>query len=323
MFARFCLNRKRIYPILVVSTMSSGKSTLINALLGTDLLPSRNRACTAKALPILGNHAKPRFELHMIDKEGKYRFFPQAAKTEISRFNQTREGAEMILTGAIPEIYNSRKSILLLDTPGINNSMEQSHERVTKEVLKEYSEGLILYVMNAQQIGTYDDRHFLDFVVKQLADNPKLQIIFAINKMDLVDPAREKLEELLENCRQYLKARGIEDPVLLPVSAGSALVFQKALQGEMLSELEEEDLVRNYRHFKREGFSLADYASIPGRGGAADVFTIDGTDYTRAGLSGALENTGIPLLKKTINEIFLRSLKMRSPGIKKERVKNG
>ncbi len=40
----------KVYPTLVVSTMSSGKSTLINAIVGSELLPSMNRACTARAV---------------------------------------------------------------------------------------------------------------------------------------------------------------------------------------------------------------------------------------------------------------------------------
>lgn len=45
----------KVYPTLVVSTMSSGKSTLINAIVGSELLPSMNRACTARAVAILDN----------------------------------------------------------------------------------------------------------------------------------------------------------------------------------------------------------------------------------------------------------------------------
>ena len=42
------INENEVYPMVVMATMSSGKSTLINALLGQQILPSRNEACTAK-----------------------------------------------------------------------------------------------------------------------------------------------------------------------------------------------------------------------------------------------------------------------------------
>ena len=68
MFERLNFNMKRVYPTLVVSTMSSGKSTLINSLVGAELLPSSNRACTAKSIAILDNDQKTRFGIHSIDK---------------------------------------------------------------------------------------------------------------------------------------------------------------------------------------------------------------------------------------------------------------
>ncbi len=45
--------RKPYFRINVVATMSSGKSTLINALLGKKLFPSRNEACTSSIIEIL------------------------------------------------------------------------------------------------------------------------------------------------------------------------------------------------------------------------------------------------------------------------------
>ena len=47
------IDTKKIFPMLVIATMSSGKSTLINALLGQQILPSKNEACTAKTYSIL------------------------------------------------------------------------------------------------------------------------------------------------------------------------------------------------------------------------------------------------------------------------------
>ena len=47
------INENEIFPMVVMATMSSGKSTLINALLGRQILPSRNEACTAKMYSIL------------------------------------------------------------------------------------------------------------------------------------------------------------------------------------------------------------------------------------------------------------------------------
>ena len=47
------VNTDRMYPMLVMATMSSGKSTLINALLGEHILPNKNEACTSKIYSIV------------------------------------------------------------------------------------------------------------------------------------------------------------------------------------------------------------------------------------------------------------------------------
>lgn len=315
MFEKLKFNQNRVYPTLVVSTMSSGKSTLINALVGTDLLPSMNRACTAKAVAILDNDTKSKFEIHAVDSEEKYSFIEEATKKVVTDFNKSNDVSEMIIEGEIRGIKNSKKSLLLIDTPGINNSMDLSHELQTMKVLDEYPEGLILYIINAQQIGTYDDSSFLTIIANKLAANPKFNILFVVNKMDLIDPDRENPEELMMNCRKYIQSKGIERPILVPVSASSALLFKKVLLGKELTEKEEEDFLKSYRHFRREGFSLKDYISNPRMGELSNLVEIDGKTYSRAQIFAALDNTGIPYLESLIDETMVRSLKMRAPKI--------
>lgn len=315
MFEKLSFSMNKVFPTLVVSTMSSGKSTLINALVGTELLPSMNRACTAKAVAILDNDMKPQFEIHAVDKTGNYSLINKATKKAVVDFNKSNDVSEMIIEGEIKGIRNSKKSLLLIDTPGINNSMDVSHEAATKKVLDEYPEGLILYVINAQQIGTYDDSNFLSLVAHKLKENDKFQILFVVNKMDLIDPYKENPKELIDNCRNYIISKGFENPTIVPISAGSALLFKKALAGSELSEIEEENFARMYKQFKREGYSLKDYLISSRRGELSEKVEVDGSSYTKAQIYAALDNTGLPFLERQIDEMLVRSLKMRAPKI--------
>lgn len=315
MFERLKLDMSKVYPTLVVATMSSGKSTLINALVGTDLLPSMNRACTAKAVAVLDNDLKTQFAIHAVDEHGNYSYIEQATKQIIAEYNKSNKTSEMVVEGEIQGIRNSKKSMLLIDTPGINNSLDSAHEMITRQVLEDYSEGLILYVINAQQIGTNDDSLFLTYIAQKLKENPKFSILFAVNKMDLIDPERENPEELIENCKNYIESKGILAPVLIPISAASALLFKKVLQNKSLSEKEKEDFIKNYRYFKREGLSLQDYVELSERGLLSKEIQIDEKKFTRAQVYAALENTGIPFLEKVIDETMIKSLKMLAPAI--------
>ena len=319
MFEMFSINMKHIYPVLVVSTMSSGKSTLINALLGKELLPSRNTACTVRAAAVLNNDAREQFGVHMVDEAGKYCFVEQDTEKAVADYNQSNKVDEIIIEGNIQGIRSSQKAFMLIDTPGLNYCLDLLHEKVTREVLDEYQKGMILYVINATQMATNDDSNSLNLVVRKIKDNPDLKVIFVINKMDKIDPDREKLYELVENCREYVHRQGIEDPILIPVSAKSALIFQKALNKEPLSQTEKEDFARNYTRFKRDGYSLVDYASIPGCRNGKETLNVGGKEYTCAGICAALENTGVPLLKRKIDEVLTASLKVEAPEIKVKR----
>lgn len=316
MFEILGLNMKQIYPALVVSTMSSGKSTLINAIIGKELLPSSNCACTAKAAAVLDNDSKPHFGLHVVDEEGRYYFRERATGRDIAEFNKANNVDEMIIEGDIHGIRNGQKALLLVDTPGLNYCMDRSHEMVTKEVLDFYQSGLILYVMDVQQIGTYDDSNAMKLIVKKIKDAPDFKVIFVINKMDDIDPEKEKLGELVENCRKYIQEQGIEKPVLIPVSARSALLLKRVINREVLSLEETEDFECSYKRFKRSGYSLVDYLSVPGRSNGGKILTVGSKEYTCAELYAALDNTGLPFLERKIDEVLALSSKVVGPEIK-------
>ena len=57
------------YNVAVCATMSAGKSTFINAMLGSDYIPSKNEACTAKITTIRDND-----NLNKIMQKNKGRF---------------------------------------------------------------------------------------------------------------------------------------------------------------------------------------------------------------------------------------------------------
>lgn len=315
MFEKLTFNKDSVYPALVVSTMSSGKSTLINALVGTELLPSMNRACTSRVMAILDNDKMNNFVAYIVDRNNKYSRIDHVDKRKVIEFNKSHDIEEMIIEGEIKGVRNSKKSLLLIDTPGINNALNSSHEQITKGVLNEYKESLILYVINAQQIGTYDDSDFLDYIANKVNQNSSFNIIFVINKMDLIDPEKENVQQVVNNCCTYIKNKGFETPTIIAVSAESALIFKKVLKKVPLSEFEEENFERNFNYFKRKDFSLVDYAILGDGRNINKKIIIDGNTYNNAQIMAALENTGIPLLEREIDQRIIRISKMNAPGV--------
>lgn len=319
MFEILSFNKKQIYPVLAVSTMSSGKSTLINAIMGSELLPSQNTVCTTKAVAVLDNDARPQFGIHAVKKDGTYCFREYISEKDVSDFNKTNDVKEMMIEGDIRGIRNNRKSLLLVDTPGLNYFMDQSHEKITKEILneyfKEYQEGLILYVINARQIGVNDEVEGIKLVVEKLKENPNFKIIFVINKMDTLDPAKENPGVLVKNCRKEIQKLGIEKPFLVPVSAASALLFKKVINRQSLSFTDCENFEYQYKHFKRSGFSLEDYMDVPGYRNKGEFLTIGSKQYTRAEIYAALNSTGIPFLEREIDKVLSGVPKVEEPKV--------
>lgn len=221
----------------------------------------------------------------------------------------------MILEGQIKGIKNNKKSLLLIDTPGVNNCMDLTHASVTNEMLETYSEGLILYVLNARQLATYDDSGFLDSIALKLKENKKFKIIFVVNKMDLIDKEIESPSELIKNCKRYIEKRGIENPILIPVSAASALAFKKVLREDDLTESEMDDFFKYYKKFRNNSYSLLNYQYVPAKGDLEEILYVDGDSYSKAEIYGALYNTGIPYLESLIDDTLVWSLKMRAPKV--------
>lgn len=50
MLSRFGINNGEIIPVCVMATMSSGKSTFLNAILGEEILRSKKRSLYSKSI---------------------------------------------------------------------------------------------------------------------------------------------------------------------------------------------------------------------------------------------------------------------------------
>ena len=295
--------------------MSSGKSTLINALAGMDLLPSQNQACTSKAVAILDNDHMQQFGAHLIDQQGCYSFIPDLATDAVNDYNETDKFSEILLEGNIRGVFNTLKSVLVIDTPGINNCMNSSHAVITKDIFKMISEGLILYVINTQQVGTDDDNNFLSFITQKVKENPKLKILFIVNKVDLIDPEEENIERFMLSCKKYIESLGIKQPVIVPVSAYGALLFKKAINQLSLTRKEQIDFFMYADLFHQKEPPILDHFSNHILFNDPEFVSINGKEYKCSQLRAALQNTGLPLLEEMINKTMISALHFATPKV--------
>lgn len=221
------------FPVNVIATMSSGKSTLINALLQKKLMPAKNEACTAVITEILDN-GDDCYSAEVYNENNKLiRRIPELNYGVMGELNDagnltvaSERVSRISIKGNIPFLESNSMSLMLVDTPGPNNAQNQEHKNTTYRTVNNDSNNLILYVLNGTQLSTNDDANLLRYVAEQMKKGGKQmrdRFLFVINKMDQFNPEGEDIGGAIESAKQYLAKYGIEDPQLFPCSAFVAL----------------------------------------------------------------------------------------------------
>lgn len=223
-----------IFPVNVIATMSSGKSTLINALLGKKLMPSKNEACTATITEIL-DADDPTFAAVVYDEDDVVlQEVPHLTYEIMNELNDNPNVHRISTEGDIPFLDSKSTALMLVDTPGPNNSQNQAHKNTTYRAINNDSNNLILYVLNGTQLSTNDDAALLHYVADQIKKGGKQvrdRFLFVINKMDQFNPLEESIEKAILSAKRYLASYGIDDPQLFPCSAFTALNIKTDLAG--------------------------------------------------------------------------------------------
>ncbi|WP_288324436.1 dynamin family protein [uncultured Phocaeicola sp.] len=214
------------FEVNVVATMSSGKSTLINAILGKKLMPVANMATTATIVKII-NTEQDDFSAKAYDANGKLiKEDPNITYRTMKEWNKDTSISSIDIHGRIPCVESVGMRLVLVDTPGPNNSRDENHRRMTYDMLADSDKSLVLFVMNATQLNVDDQKNLMDFVCECMEKGGKQsreRYIFAINKMDSFNPEDDNPSEALDTAKDVLLDNKITSPNLFPVSAQAAL----------------------------------------------------------------------------------------------------
>ena len=255
------------FEVCVVATMSAGKSTLINAMLGKELMPSKAGACTAMITRIKDvDRLKDSFRAEVYRKGRISESYEKLNYSTMERLNEDDTVDEVRVYGNMPFVSSDELSLVLVDTPGPNNARDDSHEEVQQNALGKSSKALVLYIMT-NEYGTDDDEITLRRVANTMSvggKQSKDRFLFVVNKMDSRNKNDGSTEETLDQVREYLKAQGINNPNLFPVAALPALNIRRMEKEKVDEDIEEETeyLIRKLN--RNEQLHLEKYASLPG-----------------------------------------------------------
>lgn len=297
--------------VAVIAPMSGGKSTLLNAMIGRELLPSKNEACTATITTILDDDNAETFTAKLMDWDGEIiRNIFDVTAADLDSFNENRDVAYIDIRGNIESIRNKRLAVEFVDTPGPNNSLASTHGDLTRKVLAEYPLHLVLYVLNATQLGINDDymllREVIDGVEKDGRGSRDERIIFVVNKCDLLDPDDgENIETIMQSVKEYLEGHGFTKPQIIPVSALIARLIRQLQCGERLTNKERADLEGYIRYLADEPkMFLERYAEIPDGIKRAIDKDLMRAEENFEKEKVALIHTGIPTLEALIESML-------------------
>ena len=220
------------FEVNVVATMSAGKSTLINSLLGQRLMPAKQEACTATITEIKDNDSD-HFEAQVYDKDGNLiESHDNLTYSIMERLNSNPSVSRIRTEGDIPFVNADDVSLVLVDTPGPNNSRDPEHRAATYRMLSESSKTVVLYIMNATQLAVDDDNNLLAHVADSMKVGGKQsrdRFIFVVNKLDDFKKGEDSIDAALQKVKDYLADNGIENPNIYPTSALTALNIRTIL----------------------------------------------------------------------------------------------
>ena len=144
--------------ILILGCMSSGKSTVLNALLGRGVFPAGNRATTAQVFRIVHD---PWCEENVCRNPSESDDWHPLSSELLASYNGSmKENVPADIRLRFPHLEKKR-TIVLYDTPGPNTSKYSDHRGETYFALEKLPLTHIFLVLDMVQLHTKDEEALL------------------------------------------------------------------------------------------------------------------------------------------------------------------
>ncbi len=200
--------------IALIGITSSGKSTLMNAILAAPLLPTRVAPSSSKQ--VICGYAKEQYALiKFMEESGKQdRLIKENIPQELSKYGDERynlrnkeqvEELQVFSPG-----FNFRKELIFVDTPGLDAYGLTEHEEITLKLVLP-SVDMVLFLTN---VKCDSDKQNLDFIDRATSEDKPLVVVQ--NKIDSIEEKRSKhygVEKTREQVKQehYSRIRKLLD----------------------------------------------------------------------------------------------------------------
>lgn len=211
---------------------------------------TRNEACTAKIHYIVNKPLEDGFSYEWDDA-----LELDADEHTLMDDNENNQSNQIVVGTCFRESGLNCGRVWLIDTPGVNFTLDKSHKSMTEEAVRSVNADILIYLMNRENIGTDDDKRHLLFI----RDHYRGKVIFAVNKVDSFRKSEDNVAETLSATVHDLCNMGFEKPLVVPVSAYAAYLAKMSIYHESLSEDEQDDRDLLMRKLRKEEYQFDKY----------------------------------------------------------------
>lgn len=244
------LEKKQV-TILTTANMSAGKSTLINAIIGKNVNRTMNDSCTAKLHYIYDKAFEDGFNYKL---DGDLNL--DANEKKLLNDNINNKDNKIIVSTYFNLLSHKQSRLCIIDTPGVNSSLNSDHAKITEDIVLNGQYDKVLFLINAENSGTYDEVKYLKFIYENVDES---KIIFVLNKLDRFRNLEDSIEESINNLKEDLLKLGIKNPRICPISSYAGRLAKKKIFGSQMNEDEQDDYILLQKKFKNESYNLSKF----------------------------------------------------------------
>lgn len=206
-----------IYDIVICGEVKKGKSTLLNAIIGQDILPVDNEIATSQVFRITNSIV-----------ESFYLVFNDGSQMAITREELPKYGSQVDanlhgntdLKGKVISYIQINipitflpDNVSLVDTPGLG-AIYKSHEWITQNYVKKAT--AVIFVFDPKTPLVKQEQLFIEKIL-DITSN----LMFVMTKIDTVTPSEwvTQLRRTEENLSKLFIARKLQPPTIYPISS--------------------------------------------------------------------------------------------------------